>query len=211
MPAPSKPRAHRHAHVAQTGRRAPEVLSAHPHAHGREALLKALSEAKEALSATALARAASVPVRTASSALRKWCDEGRVVQLSSDGKWGGSTWLLCPDAPPAGPEAESGRERMWRTMKLLRAFTPQDLAVHASLPGAEVAEAEAKYYCRMLAQAGYLVVAAPAKPARGGHQASYRLVKSTGPKAPQVTRLKAVWDPNEQRLAWHEQPAEAAP
>lgn len=211
MPAPDKPRAHRHAHVAQPGRRAPEVLAAHPHAHGREAVLKALSEAAEPLSATALARAASVPVRTASSALATLRDEGRVVELPSTAKWGGSTWQLCPAAPPSGPQAESGRERMWRTMKLLRTFTPRDLAVHASLPGAEVADAEGVHYCRMLARAGYLVIAQPPVLGRHARQASYRLVKSTGPKAPQVTRLKAVWDPNEQRLAWHEQPAEAAP
>lgn len=82
----------------------------------------------------------------------------------------------------------SGRNRMWNAMRVLRVFTAAELASAASLPEAPVAETEAAYYCRWLAQGGYLVQ----------HDDGWQFIpaKFTGAKAPQILRVKALFDPN---------------
>lgn len=104
----------------------------------------------------------------------------------------------------------SGRERLWRTMKMLKVFTPNDLAVAASLPDAPVALAEAVHYVHWLAKAGYLVAAVPHSHAGRGRRTTWRFVKNTGPKPPMILRTKAVWDPNLHAAAFVPAPREVA-
>lgn len=93
------------------------------------------------------------------------------------------------------------REQMWRTMRILKDFTPKELAVTASLEACQVKESDAKNYCQYLAKAGYLVVV---QKNHGRQQARYRLLASrySGPKPPQVQRVKAVYDPNLGQVVW---------
>lgn len=108
-----------------------------------------------------------------------------------------------PDAPrlrrDGTPAREEGRgqDQMWRAMKMLTAFTPQDIAVHASTPECTVRLETAKQYLKHLFRAGYLKVVRPARPTTGG-QAVYRLIPAmnTGPLAPEIQRTDWVWDPN---------------
>lgn len=90
----------------------------------------------------------------------------------------------------------SGRERMWRTMKMLKVFTANDIAISASLPDAPVKLAEALHYVNWLGRGGYLVLVAPHSNARTGRRRTWRFVRNTGPKPPMVLRTKALWDPN---------------
>lgn len=103
----------------------------------------------------------------------------------------------------------SGRERMWRTMKMLKTFTANDLAIAASLPAAPVALAEAIYYVKWLSAAGYLVAVQPHRPGHKGRTV-WRLVQNTGPKPPMVLRARLLWDPNLHAVAHVHQPKEQA-
>lgn len=82
----------------------------------------------------------------------------------------------------------SGRNRMWNAMRILKVFTVDELVSAASLPEAPIAVSEAAYYCRWLAQGGYL--------AQRGDGWQFIPAKFTGAKAPQVLRIKALFDPN---------------
>ena len=122
-----------------------------------------------------------------------------------------------PDAPPAttaiyflqrdvGVEAPRvrrdgtlppppGREQLWRTLKIIGAFTGQELADAASTPQVPVAKATADEYIKMLSRAGYLQTVVEPSPGVPGR---YRLVPShwTGPMAPMIRRTKELYDPN---------------
>lgn len=89
----------------------------------------------------------------------------------------------------------AGTENMWRSMRGLPAFSPHDLVIHSTTPDVTVSEATAKAYCKMLLQTGFLKVVRKAAPMRG-EQAIYRLIRKTGPKPPQIQRVKHVYDPN---------------
>lgn len=91
-------------------------------------------------------------------------------------------------------------EAMWGAICVLGTFTSMQVA---GISGA--APATAKTYCRMLAKAGYLQVVDPGKGVgKGGKPTVWHAVKSrnTGPRAPMITRLKAVYDPNLHEVAW---------
>lgn len=82
----------------------------------------------------------------------------------------------------------SGRSRMWKTMRILKTFATRELVSAASLPDAPVALGEAEYYCLWLARGGYL---------RGdGKRWHFIPAMDTGPRAPQILRVKKLYDPN---------------
>ena len=87
-----------------------------------------------------------------------------------------------------------GTQNMWRTMRMLKQFSPRDLAVHSNTDTVSVTDLTARSYCSMLLKAGYLRVLQKAVP--GKNQATYKFVRDTGPKAPQIQRVKQVYDPN---------------
>ena len=90
-----------------------------------------------------------------------------------------------------------GREFMWRTMRILKDFTPQDLAVTATTEDHQIALDEAEYYCRYLCLAGILRKTS-ARPVSYHFQAH----RYTGPRPPQIQRVKQVWDPNTETVLW---------
>ncbi len=86
---------------------------------------------------------------------------------------------------------DSAQERMWKAMKVLRVFSVSDLVIHASLPDAAIAASAARSYCQWLARGKYLVpLSAP------GDVQRYRFMKDTGAKAPQILRIKQLYDCN---------------
>jgi len=93
------------------------------------------------------------------------------------------------------------REQMWRTMRILKEFTPEELAINASTEACEVKVSDAKKYCQALNKASYLIAT---QPGRGLHQSRYRFLPSrfTGPKPPQIQRTKHVYDPNLGEVVW---------
>lgn len=82
--------------------------------------------------------------------------------------------------------------QMWRSMCALREFSFRDLIENASVV---IAEATARDYCHHLLAAGYFRVVAKANPAQG-KVARYRLIRESGPRPPQIQRVKRVFDPN---------------
>ena len=89
---------------------------------------------------------------------------------------------------------DTAQERMWRAMKVLRTFSVQDLVVHASLPNDAIAPsaAAAAVYCQWLARGKYLVGMARS----GNDVVRYRFVYDSGAKAPQILRVKQLYDCN---------------
>jgi hypothetical protein len=111
-----------------------------------------------------------------------------------------------PDAPKIHvdgslPDQDSAADQMWRTAKIIKQFSAQDLAIQASTDRQLIALADAQDYCKYLCLAGYLAIIGPQT---ADSAAVYRFLvsKNTGPQAPVVQRLKAVCDPNLGALVW---------
>jgi hypothetical protein len=126
------------------------------------------------------------------------------------GQFESAKWRLVRDAGVAAPRLNRsggeltqgrGNEQMWRAMRILGEFDYRDIAVHASTEDCWVCPATAKTYVVYLARAGYLALVRPARP---GTPARYRLIRAkvSGPKAPQIQRVKSVYDPNTGRIVW---------
>lgn len=98
----------------------------------------------------------------------------------------------------------SGNEAIWGAISVLETFD-----THAITDISGAAFSTVKHYCNFLEHAGYLTVVTKGK---GGSAAStYRTVKSriSGPRAPMITRLKVVYDPNLHQVVWGEGADEA--
>jgi DNA-binding MarR family transcriptional regulator len=87
-----------------------------------------------------------------------------------------------------------GVMNMWRSMRMLGQFSPRDLALHSTTDTVTVTDTTARSYCSMLLKAQYLRVLQKAVP--GKRQATYKFIRNTGPKPPQIQRVKQVFDPN---------------
>lgn len=103
-----------------------------------------------------------------------------------------------------GTESElwRGRQQMWNVMRRATGgFTLKSLSIDATTDTVHVSEDAAQRYCRILFQAGVLVVANPERnPSRA--QLVYRLTGTgnTGPKAPVAVEARGIYDPNLERL-----------
>lgn len=124
------------------------------------------------------------------------------LQRGAKGKYVKGAWRLVTDcgieAPRvtrAGREVTQGRVTLylWRAMRMLRRFDHRSLAMAASTDEVAIRWATAKSYVGALARAGYLNTEVPAKP---GVPAIHSLRCNTGPKPPQIQRVKRIWDPN---------------
>lgn len=83
-------------------------------------------------------------------------------------------------------------EQMWRSMCILKKFTFREIIETSTV---EITDGTAKSYCSMLLATGYLRVLKKADPVKG-KIAQYALIRASGPKPPQVQRVKRVYDPN---------------
>lgn len=95
----------------------------------------------------------------------------------------------------------AGHEQLWRTMRILDEFDPQELAIHAGTEAHSISLSEAKSYCRWLHLAGYLYRTGDRRPPESGPRGvvpRYRLRpgRYTGPLPPKVQRLHQVVDLN---------------
>ncbi len=105
----------------------------------------------------------------------------------------------CGLEAPRLNDALCRREQVWRTMRLLATFTPQELAIAASTDRFPVTASYAAAYCQILRKAAYLITIAP----RGRYrQARYRLLaqNDTGPQPPVLHRYRYLFDPNLGRI-----------
>lgn len=103
-----------------------------------------------------------------------------------------------------GSEVTQGRgtEAMWGAMTVLDNFNHWMLADLA-----QVKPATATTYCQLLAKAGYLEVVTPGKgTGKGGIATVYRVAMAhrQKPRAPMITRMRSVYDPNIHQIVWAE-------
>ncbi|MEN2980297.1 hypothetical protein P7L78_26600 [Tistrella bauzanensis] len=114
-----------------------------------------------------------------------------------------NVWALAegadpgPIAPPVRRDGTRykrglGREQMWRTIGIHKQFRARDLAIWASTAEVRVSEAAADEYCRLLAGAGVLITNTKLRP----HVYRLREAAMTGPLAPSVIQLRAIYDRN---------------
>lgn len=96
----------------------------------------------------------------------------------------------------------AGRLAMWRVMRRLRRFTRAELAAKASTEGNQVAVEDARTYVHYLVKAGYLAIVTLGRP---NHPEVYAFIASrdSGPLAPQIQRVRHVYDPNLGVVVWH--------
>lgn len=110
----------------------------------------------------------------------------------------------APRVRADGSEITQGRgsEALWAAMTALDSFTADFVSEIA-----RVKPSTARSYCAHLARAGYLTALVPGKGhGRGGTPSVWCVAGEhrDKPRAPMITRLKAVYDPNEHRLVWCE-------
>jgi hypothetical protein len=106
---------------------------------------------------------------------------------------------LRPDG--SGSVRGQGRRNMWRSMRILKTFTPTILAALSSTEKVTVAVAEAEYYCQYLAKAGYVE-----RMEMSPLSYFFRADRYTGPKAPMIQKTLTVWDANTGKPAWQAAP-----
>ena len=95
--------------------------------------------------------------------------------------------------------APTAQQNMWLALKIVGAVTPAQLARDASSDETPVPEETACAYLRHLLAAGYV------QTSTGDGEAYYRLINDTGGYAPMVQRTKCVFDPNLNKIMWHEE------
>lgn len=189
-----------------TGRKPVHLTAAGPKPHGRDAVWAEIRKQRD-FTYRSLQDATDIPKKTISDYLTG-LEAAGIVKRTGSTEVGAVQFTLAKDkgvhAPRLrkdGSEVEQGRatEAMWSAMRLLKQFTPRDLAIHASTDDAPVSDVHAKDYCQHLAKAAYLRIVTPSKP---GKQAVYQFVRFTGPKAPMIQRIKQVFDPNTGEVVW---------
>lgn len=126
--------------------------------------------------------------------VRGWQDAGRVRLKRPGGTSGPKLFELSPEYAEKTDRSSVVIQQLWTAMRGLRSFSAVDLVAH-SRADLKVELREASAYCQSLLKAGYLRVTRTAVP--GKRDAGYLLVQNSGPRAPRVRRISALWDPNE--------------
>lgn len=109
----------------------------------------------------------------------------------------------APRVNKQGKLVTTGRDNLWRSMKMLSSFDADTLAAASTTDDCVVSAVDAGKYCQHLHKAGYLMVV---QTATYQNKAVYKLLPSmkTGPHAPMIQRTKCVFDPNLNKIMWHE-------
>jgi hypothetical protein len=129
----------------------------------------------------------------ATSIIRAWLDQGkaRLIVAARTGHGNRNLYEAIPPAEETPAPGGDAFDQMWTVMRKYGAFSPTDLVAHCAVP---VTMVQAASYCQTLLVAGYLHVITKAKPPH--KQASYRLIKPTGPRAPRARNIRCLVDAN---------------
>lgn len=177
------------AHQTTTARRMPEV----------EARAWALVQRVAVFGYAEVSAELSISMAAATKIVTGWMEEGRVRVQRGGSKGGRKLFELTPAYREPTDRASLIAAQLWTAMRGLKKFTPLDLKAHCR-EDLRVDLAEASAYCQALLRGDYLKVLRTAVP--GQRDATYQLVRNTGPKAPREKRVAAVWDPNESAYAF---------
>lgn len=169
-------------------------------ADGRQHMWEALKTMPDAISVSAVAKATGIHRSTVLRYLRALTAGGYLETTPVAFGLAGSWRLIknighhAPRVRLDGSPVTQGEitAQLWLAMCGLKDFDFRDLVQNASI---EIPEATAKDYCKRLLGAGYLRVLVKADP-HLCRAARYRLIRPTGPKAPQVQRVRQIYDPN---------------
>ena len=123
---------------------------------------------------------------------RKWWAV-RADQIAVPAVLDGQTQRAALAGNPADGHGTPHRN-MWRQMIRMKAFSPVDIAAMSNTETIAVSVDDARSYCQLLLRYGYLAVEKKARP--GVVEARYRMIKNTGPEAPQMRRIGVLVDPN---------------
>lgn len=184
------------------------LIPASAHLTDRERIWAAIRAQTEPWTLNAIVLASKVERSTLKDYLRGLKGAGIVAMAQPGARLGmEATYKLVRDRGVDAPRVRrdgsevppSGRFRMWRAMKILRRFSVAELADGAGLPDAPVAYGEADTYCHWLARGGYLRSA-------GTDRWVFVPGRDTGPKAPQVLRVKRLFDPNNGVIVYESAP-----
>lgn len=117
----------------------------------------------------------------------------KLLALTEAGQRGAAQELRAREQPASDPQVN-----MWRTARRLKDFSATDLVAWSSTEETPVDHKAARRFCELLLRGGYVRVTRKAK--HGVNDAFYRLIRDTGPRAPVEKRVRAIYDPNEERL-----------
>ena len=98
-------------------------------------------------------------------------------------------------------------EAIWRTLRILSALDASQIVAHVAAAGHDVALTYVKRYLASLKKAGYLQVVIAGNTHRL-EKIQLKLGMDTGPRAPQIQRVKTVYDPNLNKVMHVEDPEE---
>lgn len=140
-----------------------------------------------------LAAQLATDASTIGAFVRGWESQGWVERVG-DGV-AHATFRVIAGPRPEPSTGGSRQTNMWRAMRGLGGFTPVDIAAHADTGTVRVTLEDARAYIGVLFRHDYLRCTRKADPSKG-REASYKLIRNTGPKAPVLKRIRAVIDPN---------------
>lgn len=168
---------------------------------GRQDIWQAIKARPEAITVSEIAAATGMNRSPVLRYLKALTTAGHLIFTPPPAPGKAGSWTLAHDTGHHAPRVRADGSRvtqgditaqLWRAMYMLKEFSFVDLVQNASI---DIAEATAKDYCKRLLAAGYLRVLQKANPALA-QIARYRLIRNSGPKAPQVQRVRQVYDPN---------------
>lgn len=147
----------------------------------------------------------------AACAASEWKRQNYLRKLRRDGilkvcghDKGAPVWTIFDIAGVAEFAASrrgSKEAAIWQAIRVLRTFTPADIAA-ALMSAVDVTDREIQSYCSLLVRVKYLAVLSKAQ--AGGRPARYKLVRDTGPLPPVKKRIVVVVDGNEDRVVFAE-------
>lgn len=133
------------------------------------------------------------------------CGAGHVVETTASGTSTARMYRVARRSsivpPPGGCDTQTAN--LWRTIRMLKAFSTADLQIAASTEDVPVTLPMTQRFLSHLVRAGYLTLVTKA---RAGRSATYQLKAhmNTGPKAPVIRKVKEVFDPNREQVVWRE-------
>ena len=178
----------------------------------RDAIWALIREVKDEFTVRSIQQETHLGRDTVNTYLTGLVNAGYLKITHANGGFTPTLYLLIKDVGVDAPRVRKdgseviqgqGRLQMWNTIRVLRDFSSRDLAFNASTDLCKVTESDAKHYVYYLHAAGYLVQSFASSP---GVQARYNLIanKWSGPKPPQIQRVRQVYDPNTKLVAWSE-------
>ncbi|WP_286695009.1 hypothetical protein [Spongiibacter sp. UBA1325] len=203
--------------TTKRGRRKPiqmELIGGKP---ARQRIWEQIREHRDNFTIYTIARRADADDETVKTYLHALLKGGYIVQLTNQ-QFVENQYSLIKDTGAEAPRLDRqgnpvlkgrGQENMWRCLRTLGPMDARQLAEKATTPEVRVKESSAVSYVRSLKRAKYLQVVEPCDRNRGRREVICLIPHmNTGPRPPQVQRVKTVYDPNLNKVMCADDPQE---